>query len=125
MHNYLPHPAEVAELVVYLSRAYDDEKGTDTSRFRISSTTLRRISGRASLRDAFLDDWESEMYHLEWTVLRVGDHFGLIRTKAITGWHRVSSRRISNEIDRIREGDQSVMNKISAKLRQVKKRISH
>ena len=122
MHNHLLHPTEVAELVVYLSRAYDDEKGTETTRYRISADTLRRISGRASLRDSFLDDWESEMCHLGWSVLRVGDHFGLIHTKAISGWHRVSSRRISTEIDKIRQGDQSVMNKIRAKLRQVRKR---
>ena len=105
---------EVAKITVYLVSAYDKEKRKNTSRFRISSKTLRRISGRAVLRDAFIEEWENALYYLNWNTLRVGDCFGLIRAKTIDDWSRISSTRIKSVIERVRTEDRDVWEEIEA-----------
>ncbi len=114
--HYRPNATEVAKLTVYLVVAYDKEKSKNTSRFRISSKTLRIISGRAVLRDAFVEEWEDALYDLGWSMLRVGDCFALIRTNTIDDWSRIGSDRIRAVIDRARDDDPEVWDEIGGKV---------
>ncbi|HWW15387.1 MAG TPA: hypothetical protein VN310_12060 [Candidatus Dormibacteraeota bacterium] len=107
---------EVAKLTVYLAHAYDTEKDTETTRFRISSTTLRNISLRTRLRDTFIIEWQDALSYEGWAVFPIGEHFGLIRTNVIAGWRRISSRRVADKVEGLRAGDQSVMTEISSDL---------
>jgi len=113
---YRPNAGEVAKLTIYLVANYDKEKGKNTSRFRISAKTLRRMSGRAVLRDAFIEEWEDALNCLKWSVLRVGDYFGLIRTDTIQDWFRISSLRIKPVIERVCEEDRDIWDKIGAEI---------
>src|SRR5947208_1853776 len=101
MDQHLPSIAEVAKLTIYLVCEYDQEKASETTRFRISRRTLRKISGRVALRDSFLDEWKSALYARGWTVVEVEDHYGLIRTASIEGWPRIGSKRIADKIERV------------------------
>ena len=40
----------------------------------VSADTLRKISGRTALRDVFLDEWQSALSALGWTVFQTGDY---------------------------------------------------
>jgi hypothetical protein len=115
-NGHRPTAAEAARLAVYLVFDYDKEKHKNTSRFRISSKTLRRMSGRAVLRDAFIEEWEDALSDLGWSTLRVGDYFGLIRTATIDDWSRISSLRIKTLIEKIRSNDPNVWDKIEASI---------
>ncbi len=119
---YLPDAFEVAKLTVYLGHAYDSEKKTETTRFRISATTLRSISLRTRLRDTFITEWQDALSYEGWAVFPVGEHFGLIRTNVIAGWRRISSRRIAEKVKRLSGGDQSVMTEVSKRLGHPKRR---
>lgn len=101
---------------MYLVVAYDKEKCKNTSRFRISSKTLRRISGRAVLRDAFVEEWEDALFELGWSTLRVGDYFALIRTNTIDDWSRIGSARIRTVIERLRDDDPDVWDEIEGEI---------
>jgi hypothetical protein len=117
MHNkYRPTAAEVAILVVFLMWSYDREKGRDTSRARISAKTLRTVSIRTKLREAFLDEFFDEMGTLGWTAFPVGDNFGLIRTETIDGWPRIGSSRVRPILDRVRAGDIEVFEQIESEI---------
>jgi hypothetical protein len=96
--DYLPTAAEVATLTLCLGRDYAEEKGTRLTRFRISTRSLRQISGRSHLRDVFLEDWAAALDQMGWKVICCGDHNGLIREDAIDGWSRLSSKRIASQL---------------------------
>src|SRR5208282_6251117 len=98
MAHYLPNPTEVATLTLYLGHVYAEEKKTKSTRFRISSRTLRKIAGRTHLREAFLDEWASALDSKGWMVI-YGEHYGLIRSDAIDGWARLSSKRIAADLE--------------------------
>lgn len=112
--TYHPTPAEVAILTVHLIAAYDDEKDKRTTRARISSRTLRRMSVRAHLREAFLNDWTDEVAELGWAVFPVGDNFALIHTDTIESWTRIGSQRVRPLLQRVRAGDDGVFAELLA-----------
>jgi hypothetical protein len=103
MNHYLPNATEVATLTRYLGHAYAEEKKTRSTRFRISLRTLRKIAGRTILREAFLDEWANALGSQGWTVIYYGDHYGVIRSDAIDGWARLSSKRIAADLENMSE----------------------
>jgi len=94
-------------------KKYDELKGKHTTRARISTKTLRILSGRAYLRDTFCDAWRDQLSVLGWTAFPVGDHYALIRLATIDDWPRIGAARIRKIIQRICEGDQKVFDEIA------------
>jgi len=74
------------------------------------------MAGRINLRDAFIEEWENDLYELNWNVLRVGDYFGLIRADNISEWARISSVRIKTMVERVRNEDLKVWDEIEASI---------
>jgi hypothetical protein len=99
--DYLPSAADVAVLTVHLAYRYADEKHTNLTRFRVSNRSLRKIAGRSHLREAFLEEWAAALAEMGWMVIWHGDNNALIRTAAIDGWARISSKRIAADLDGI------------------------
>lgn len=99
--DYLPNADDVAVLTIYLGCKYAQEKQTKLTRFRISNRSLRKIARRSHLREAFLDEWENALAARRWTVIRDGDNNAIIRKDAIDGWARISSKRISADLEGI------------------------
>lgn len=117
--KYRPTAAEAALLVVYLQDAYDAEKGRQTTRFRVSSETLRRVCGRHALRGSFVEDFENEIADLGWSPFWVGNNLALIRTDTIDGWPRIASKRIAGTLRRVEKGDPQAIAEIEAKLERI------
>ena len=113
---YQPSAAETAVLTVHLIRAYDEENDKATTRARVSTKTLRRISMRTILREAFVEEWIDAVGRLGWTAFPIGDHFALIQSKAIDGWPRIGSARISEVLQRVRRGDDSVFDELNGSI---------
>lgn len=109
---YLPTPFEVAILTIELVRAYDMEYGRNSSRFRITSKTLRRVSNRGRFRDAFLDDWIDALALLGWAVIRIDDDFALIKSDTVAGWTRIASSRIDSLIRSVHDQEPGVLDDI-------------
>jgi hypothetical protein len=109
---FQPSAPQVAILTVHLISAYDSEKDKVTTRARISAKTLRRISLRSVLREAFIQEWTDALGRLGWAAFPIGDHFALIQAKAITGWPRIASSRIDDVLWRVRRGDNPVFDEL-------------
>lgn len=114
--RYRPTPAETALLTVYLIHAYAREKAKEVTRARISRKTLRILAVRKPLRQPFIDDWVTELADLGWSAWEDGDNFALLRTDTIEGWARISARRISDTMERVRNGDPDVFDEIAGKI---------
>lgn len=114
--KYRPTAAEAALLLIHLCNAYDDEKAKHTTRFRVSSATLRRVSGRHALRGSFVDDLENEIADLKWSSFWVANNLALIRTDTVDSWPRIASKWIADVLKRVEKGDTEVLAKIEAQL---------
>ncbi len=109
--------AEVAMLTIFLFKEYDRDKGKNTSRARISQATLRVLSERQRLRASFVEDWIDELSSLGWSAFPVGDNFAIIETNTVTGWARISAKRLKSVMMRISIGDDSAMAEVAAAVR--------
>lgn len=91
---------QTALLLELMRQRREEEAGRTTTRYRISSATLRRISGRLRLRDTFLDELTDAMAELGWVIIPLGDNFGVLNGGAVEAWPRIASRRIRRELQR-------------------------
>lgn len=85
----------VAMLLVLNAHAYAEEKGKEVSRYRFTRATLKKISGRQRLRDAFLDDLTEMLEELNWTLIIRDTDFGLLDLSKTDSWPRLNSHRIA------------------------------
>lgn len=92
-------PDETAILLLLLRRRREEETGKALSRFRISRSTMRRVSGRHNLRDSFVHEVDLALRERGWALLPVSDNYGLVRLDVVGGWVRVSAKRIANDIE--------------------------
>lgn len=103
---------KAAILTLHLLAVYSDDKGRGTARARISQATLRRLSGRTSLREVFVNEWIEELGLLGWSAFQVGDNFALIHTETIENWPRVASTRIREDLNKVLGGDDAEFDRI-------------
>lgn len=105
-------PKEAALLVLFLIKSYDDEKERTTTRARISTKTLRRISFRARLRDSFIDDWTDALAELGWGAFQFDDHFALVQLSSVDGWPRIAATRLKDTLQRLKSYKADVFSEI-------------
>jgi hypothetical protein len=119
-----PRPRLTAEdaalLTAYLIHLYETEKGKEISRFRLSRDSVRRLGLRLNLREAFTAEWAEAMASdWGWIAFAHREEFGLIRISAVSGWVRLGTKRVSEDLRRLRRGDCSVLTKIRDVLAQL------
>jgi hypothetical protein len=90
--KHLPTSYETAALVLHLLKTYDDEKNKNSTRFRISRRSLRRISLRARLEDAFVDELFSELAGLGWAAFPIDDNIALVANTTVEDWPRIGTK---------------------------------
>lgn len=103
---------KAAILTLHLLAVYGEDRGKGCARARISQATLRRISGRTSLREVFVNEWIEELGSLGWSAFQVGDNFALIHTETIDNWPRVASTRIRDDLNKVLCGDEAEFDRI-------------
>lgn len=101
-----PTPYQSAILLIAMCRRVGGKRGAG-SRWRITDTTLRRLSFRTKLREAFIDELEDELAQLGYCLLRLPTGgFGLIEASTFESWPRVSTRaRLDAELRALKTGD--------------------
>lgn len=108
---------EAALLTAYLIHLYETEKSKEVSRFRLSRDSVRRLGLRSNLREAFTAEWAEAMASdWGWIAFPHREEFGLIRISSVSGWVRIGTKRLSEDLGRLkrglRRGDRSVLDKI-------------
>lgn len=89
-----------AKLIVLNADLYGTEKGKSISRYKISLNTLRALSKRDAIRDAFIAEVELELAELGWLMSRNNDDECCFMLMSTTGnWAKLSSKRVTDLIN--------------------------
>lgn len=89
---------QTALLILRAHEAYEAESDRALTRFRLNRKTMRKLSGRTNLRDAFIDDVREELIEFGWSMFPVGDQYALLRLDRVDSWQRIAAGRISAEL---------------------------
>jgi hypothetical protein len=99
--------AATAAMILINAQRYAIEREREVSRFRLSTTSLKRIAGREVLREAFRTEVADELFERGWLMVPCSDtELAVIRTDRTGTWPKFSSRRVN---DLKQEGDDAVL----------------
>ena len=100
---YQPDAQECAILLLLLIRPRGLRRKEHT-RFRLAEITLKRLWKRHRLRDEFLREVQDWLFGAGWALFYAGTTFGLVKTDAVEGWPRVTSKELEAELDEVVRG---------------------
>ncbi|WP_425998214.1 hypothetical protein [Caulobacter sp. DWR1-3-2b1] len=103
-----PSPEDVAVMLVAMVRRVGGRRGAG-SRWRFSEKTLRRVSGRMLLREAFIEAMQEEAATIGYTIipLPIGG-YGMIETTAVGSWPLIAGReRLQEEVAALEANDEA------------------
>ncbi|MCE5988480.1 hypothetical protein LVV83_15720 [Pseudomonas sp. LM20] len=88
-----------AKLLLINLAEYSEAKGRELARFRISRDSLKRVSNRKTLREAFVFEVIDEMAQLGWSAIDTGtmesdNVLAFIMTSKIDAWPRLGVLRV-------------------------------
>jgi hypothetical protein len=75
------------------------------SRVRLSELTLRRLWGRDRIDRQLLDEVQEWLSRSGWSLFFSRGTYAAIRATAVSGWPRLSSKQMANDLKRVHEGD--------------------
>jgi hypothetical protein len=99
---YQPDAMECALLLLLLVQPEPMTKGR--TRIRLAEITLKRLWKRRRFGDDFLREVEEWLFRAGWAFFYAGTTFGLVKTKAVEGWPRVTSKELEAELDEVARG---------------------
>jgi hypothetical protein len=102
---YRPTPRECAILLLRLFQTKEVEAGKTLTRIRLAEFTLKRLWARHRLDPDFLKQVEDWLYNAGWALFYSGRTFAAVKTTAVEGWPRLSSKRLSAELEQVSRGE--------------------
>jgi hypothetical protein len=102
---FQPDAQECAILLLLLIRGNESGEQREISRVRLAEITLKRLWGRHRLTDSFLAEVEEWLFRAGWALFYAGTTFAMVKTKAVEGWPRVSSKRLRGELEKVARGE--------------------
>ena len=100
----LPDAQECAVLLLVLLELRNQEAPTVT-RVRLSILTLQRLWGREKITQELLEEAQEWLSRGGWTLFYARTTYAAIRTTAVLGWARLSSKRMAEELRQVRAGN--------------------
>ena len=100
--HWRPDADEVMLLVLMIVKSVEDERGRRLYRFRLSTSSLRKLSFRAHLREAFLGDLFDAASERNWTFSICDDHLAFQHRSKIETWPKFSTRRVGELLRELR-----------------------
>jgi hypothetical protein len=101
---YQPTAQECAILVILLVLGDRSGEQREISRVRLSEITLKRLWGRHRLTEEFLAEVQEWLFRAGWALFYAGTTFAMVKTKAVEGWPRASSKRLQDKLDDVANG---------------------
>jgi hypothetical protein len=96
---YQPDPLECAILLLLLVQQ------EERTRARLAEITLKRLWNRRRLRDDFLREVQDWLFRAGWALFYAGTTFAIVKTKAVEGWPRVTSKDLRAELAKVARGE--------------------
>ena len=100
---YQPDAQECAILLLLLIQPRGLRR-KEYTRFRLAEITLKRLWKRHRLRDEFLREVQDWLFGAGWALFYSGTTFGLVKTEAVEGWPRVTSKELEAELHEVVRG---------------------
>jgi hypothetical protein len=97
-------PRDSAILLLLLVRTKNEDNGKDLTRVRLAEITLKRLWGRHRLPAEFLREVEDWLFRAGWAFFYAGTTYAAVKTSAVEGWPRVSSKHLSDELEEVSKG---------------------
>ena len=106
LKNSGPRLANGQECALLLLRLLEkrNEEAPAVSRARLSEMTLRRLWGRDRISRELLEEIEEWLWRGGWSLFYARTTFGIIKTSAVLSWARLSSKRMAEELEQVRQG---------------------
>jgi len=93
----LPSAQSTAQLILINARRYELERPERrVERYRMSTSTLRRIARRELLRATFLRDVEEALAAYGWLWVQLHNEWAVISVSKIDSWMKLSSKRLDD-----------------------------
>ena len=89
-------PSKVAMLLILNAYLYADEKSKEISRYRFTKASLKRISNRQNLRQAFVEELREEFLELGWLLIVRDADYAILNLDKTDTWVRLNSQRLSS-----------------------------
>jgi hypothetical protein len=101
-----PHQPDAQECAILLLLLIQPRglRRKEHTRFRLAEITLKRLWKRHRLRDEFLREVQDWLFGAGWALFYAGTTFGLVKTDAVEGWPRVTSKELEAELDEVVRG---------------------
>jgi hypothetical protein len=96
-------PQECAVLLLRLLEVRNEESPS-VSRVRLSELTLRRLWGRDRISRELLEEIQEWLSRGGWSLFYARTTYAAVRTSAVLSWVRLSSKRMAEDLERIRDG---------------------
>jgi hypothetical protein len=96
-----PYQPDALECAILLLLLVQPKEGT---RARLAEITLKRLWKRRRLRDEFLHEVTEWLFRAGWALFYAGTTFALVRTKAVEGWPRATSKELKAELEKVALG---------------------
>jgi hypothetical protein len=95
---YQPDALECAILLLLLVQP------KERTRIRLAEITLKRLWKRRRLGDEFVTEVQEWLFRAGWALFYAGTTFGLVKTKSVEGWPRVTSKDLEAELEKVARG---------------------
>jgi hypothetical protein len=95
---YQPDALECAILLMLLVQP------KERTRARLAEITLKRLWKRRRLGDEFLREVTDWLFRAGWALFYAGTTFGMVKTKSVEGWPRVTSKELEAELEKLARG---------------------
>jgi hypothetical protein len=95
---YQPDALECAILLMLLVQP------KERTRARLAEITLKRLWKRRRLGDEFLREVTEWLFRAGWALFYAGTTFGMVKTKSVEGWPRVTSKELEAELEKLARG---------------------
>jgi hypothetical protein len=96
-----PYQPDAMECAILLLLLVGPEERT---RARLAEITLKRLWSRRRLRDEFLREVQEWLFRAGWALFYAGTTFGVIKTKSVEGWPRVTSKDLEANLKKVVRG---------------------
>jgi hypothetical protein len=93
-----PHQPDALECAILLLLLVQPKERT---RIRLAEITLKRLWQRRRLGDEFVAEVQEWLFRAGWALFYAGTTFGLVKTKSVEGWPRVTSKDLETELEKV------------------------
>ena len=102
--------AITAKLAIINGKFYADEKQKEYTRHRVSKNSLRVLSGRERIHDAFIEELIEEFARLGWHFFTHSDtEYAVLKAEKVNVWAKLGTSRVHDLIKKMDKSNEDAV----------------